>query len=231
MQTTRFLVIHHTYTDVEVALYSNETMIASLSATHRNSSKNLVLTVQKILDQQSIALSDCSFIAVNQGPGPFTTLRVVLATVNGLAYASKIPLVGVNCLEAFIEEYQRTTGDYLVALLNAYCDDLYYAIEDRKRQQREVGCMHSSDLAKKLAALNGSCTLIGNGVSLHRSLFEESLKEKLFIPQPLPEATSLQALARHAWHVWRTQGSQETSLMPLYLKATSAKVSVHIQET
>ncbi len=46
---------------------------------------------------------DLAFIAAHQGPAPFTTLRVCLTTVNGFAFATGMPLIGINGLQELVE--------------------------------------------------------------------------------------------------------------------------------
>ena len=45
-------------------------------------------------------LDDVSLLAVGLGPGAFTGLRVGLATIQGLAFARNLPVVGISALDA-----------------------------------------------------------------------------------------------------------------------------------
>ena len=57
-----------------------------------------------------------AFVAAHQGPAPFTTLRVCLTTVNGFAFATGVPLIGVNGLQELIVQHKRADS-ITVALL------------------------------------------------------------------------------------------------------------------
>ena len=52
------------------------------------------------LEATGLALSDVTLLAVGLGPGAFTGLRVGLATIEGLAFATGVPVVGVSGLDA-----------------------------------------------------------------------------------------------------------------------------------
>jgi tRNA threonylcarbamoyladenosine biosynthesis protein TsaB len=47
-----------------------------------------------------LTVRDLTLLAVGLGPGPFTGLRVGLATIEGLAFATGLPVVGVSGLDA-----------------------------------------------------------------------------------------------------------------------------------
>jgi len=52
------------------------------------------------LEACGLTLGDVTLLAVGLGPGPFTGLRVGLATIEGLAFATGLPVVGVSALDA-----------------------------------------------------------------------------------------------------------------------------------
>ena len=52
------------------------------------------------LEACRLTLGDVTLLAVGLGPGPFTGLRVGLATIEGLAFATGLPVVGVSGLDA-----------------------------------------------------------------------------------------------------------------------------------
>ncbi|MDH7478534.1 MAG: tRNA (adenosine(37)-N6)-threonylcarbamoyltransferase complex transferase subunit TsaD [Syntrophomonadaceae bacterium] len=58
--------------------------------------------IQTALDEAKISFSDLAAVAVTYGPGLVGPLLVGVSTAKALAYALKIPLVGVNHLEGHI---------------------------------------------------------------------------------------------------------------------------------
>ncbi|HEX3025253.1 MAG TPA: tRNA (adenosine(37)-N6)-threonylcarbamoyltransferase complex dimerization subunit type 1 TsaB [Chitinophagaceae bacterium] len=55
--------------------------------------------IKKIIVKKGISFSSIDAVAVTQGPGSYTGLRVGLATAKGLCYALKKPLILINTLE------------------------------------------------------------------------------------------------------------------------------------
>jgi len=56
----------------------------------------LLVKIDKILSQNQVKLDNLKAVIVNQGPGSFTGLRVGISTANALAYALKIPVIGIK---------------------------------------------------------------------------------------------------------------------------------------
>lgn len=54
--------------------------------------------ISDVMKESGYAMSDLAAVAVTQGPGSYTGLRVGLATAKGLCYALNIPLIAENTL-------------------------------------------------------------------------------------------------------------------------------------
>ena len=68
------------------------------------SAKTLAPAIHKLLAQDGLSPKDLHAIAVVQGPGSFTGLRVGIATAKVMAYALKIPIVAVDTLEVIAQQ-------------------------------------------------------------------------------------------------------------------------------
>src|SRR3989338_3322087 len=112
-----FLKLQATYDSIEFALCSNPSIrfahakhsgraeiIKKQFVIKTEACKLLMLKLNELLTSEQKQWSDISFIVVNQGPAPFTTLRALIATVNGISFATRIPLVGVDGLLTFAME-------------------------------------------------------------------------------------------------------------------------------
>jgi len=79
-----YIVINHTSTVYDVALFINHTMHAHSREDKRLTSKMLLTTIETLVERCAITREQLNFIAINQGPGMFSTLRSIIATVNGI---------------------------------------------------------------------------------------------------------------------------------------------------
>jgi tRNA threonylcarbamoyladenosine biosynthesis protein TsaB len=222
-----FLTFHSTYSHIIVALYRDQQLLGVQEEDHKKASKNLLLHTSELLDQHALQLSDCAFIATHTGPGPFTTLRVLISSVNGIAYASNIPLIGVDGLIAFIDEYAAEQGA-TVALLNAFTDDVYYALH-LEGKTVSMGCTSLDDCITSLIPtyLNPTqkITFIGNGALLHADFIAQHVQQPYVLPQPFQTTCSYKAIAKKALQVWLATQKGVDQLLPTYLKNYSARMN------
>lgn len=80
--------------------------------------------VEQALEQARISFADIDLYAVSNGPGSFTGIRVGLAAAQGWAKAFQKPAIGVNLLEAMIEQ-ARPDSDWAVPVLDARRGEFY----------------------------------------------------------------------------------------------------------
>ncbi len=61
--------------------------------------EKLLVEINKLLSAKNYQLKTIRGIAVVTGPGPFTALRIGIATANTLAYGLKVPIIGIKLTE------------------------------------------------------------------------------------------------------------------------------------
>ncbi|BDC35127.1 hypothetical protein Noda2021_10850 [Candidatus Dependentiae bacterium Noda2021] len=214
-----FLTVSNTFDLVQIGLFGNNHLIDSISDDKLYVSKNIILLIDSLLAKNNKKLSDLSFIAANQGPAPYTTLRVVLTTVNGISFSTNIPLIGLDGLELFAQEYMDTHYPQTVIVQNAFNQELYYAL---------VSCQGILSKGYNTASeciqfINetfpcNTIRILGNGYMLHKQLFDEAFGSRIACPQPIPTNPSLSFLGNAAYALWQKEAHQSEQLLPLYLK-------------
>ncbi len=213
------LILQATYDEIQFALYKNEELLSKRSVIKTQSSYFLMNELNKVLHKESTTWSELAFIGVNQGPAPFTTLRALIATVNGIAFATGVGLIGVDGLVCFADEQYKQ--GVTVVLLNAFAQDVYYAVKEG--DTIKTGWQNSKEF---LECLKGNhpdqpITFVGNGVPLHQEKIEKMFGECAFIPTPLPQYPKLDTVAQHCFG----QIEKVPHLTPLYLKTQQYKPS------
>jgi len=87
-----------------VGIVDGEELVAELrtnvAVTH---SERLMAHVDGLLKSARLTIGDIDGFAVNVGPGSFTGLRIGLAAVKGMAYATGKPVAGVGALDALAD--------------------------------------------------------------------------------------------------------------------------------
>ncbi len=213
-----YLAIQTTYEQLEMGLFKNNQLIEHIKEDKKQASKLVIEHLTALLKNHAVELADLSFIAVNQGPAPFTSLRVVIATVNGLAFASQVPLVGVDGLAAFMNQYQSSEWPITIGLLNAFNNDVYFAIT-QPEIALQTGCKNIEAFLVELKQQfpDQQLRFIGNGTALFQKEIIATFANNASIPEPLPEYVSLSEVGALALSDWQ-QRITSTQLLPLYLK-------------
>jgi tRNA threonylcarbamoyladenosine biosynthesis protein TsaB len=60
----------------------------------------LTRNIEKVCKHTAIKLANIDAVAISEGPGSYTGLRIGTSTAKGICYALNIPLIGVGSLEA-----------------------------------------------------------------------------------------------------------------------------------
>ena len=98
-----------------VAVVEDDTLIAEYTMNYKKThSQTLLPMLDEIKKAVELELDSIDAIAVAQGPGSFTGLRIGSATAKGLGLALDKPLVGVSTLEALAYNLFATGEDWLI---------------------------------------------------------------------------------------------------------------------
>ncbi len=111
-------------------IYFNENKYFSSSIHLKNShSEKLLIIIDNLMKAAEIQSYQIESIAISEGPGSFTGLRIGMAAAKGLAYGWKIPLIPVPTFEALALEisglYRSGTNFFIVNKVNK--DEVYIA--------------------------------------------------------------------------------------------------------
>jgi tRNA threonylcarbamoyladenosine biosynthesis protein TsaB len=83
-----------------VALWNDDGPVAARSfAQAMNLSSRLVPTIQWLLLDEGLEVTDLGGISISLGPGSFTGLRIGIATAKTLAQALDVPIIGIPTIE------------------------------------------------------------------------------------------------------------------------------------
>lgn len=141
-------------------------------------SSSIIPTIKNVLHKADIDLSAIDGFGVGLGPGSFTSLRVGVSTVKGLAFALNKPVVGISSLDVIAT---GLPGDY--SSLCVICDarrDLVYAcfyekVGKRLKQKSDYMLLPPVDVIKKIKE---KTIFVGDGITM---LAKENLVKENFV--------------------------------------------------
>lgn len=202
------IIAQSSYTHIEVGLHAKNQLIRSATIEKKDACAQLVPTLDALLDKEGVTLGDVTRIIVNLGPAPFSSLRTVITTMNGISFAAGIPLVGVSVFDALNYEYNSENVCELLIVLRAYSKEYYYGFYAPEKEP-VIGMCASSQLPP--ITLSAKVQIIG-----HQDALAPELQQNFKIT-PVTYA-SLEAVAQAGINKIKLQEPALHHLSPLYIK-------------
>jgi tRNA threonylcarbamoyladenosine biosynthesis protein TsaB len=102
--------------------------------------KSLAPIVESLLNDLGISIKDLSAIAISEGPGSYTGLRVGVSFAKGICYASNIPLISISSLESVAQNAINLASkndisyQYIIPMIDARRMEVYSCIYNKKME-------------------------------------------------------------------------------------------------
>lgn len=105
--------------------------IREIATQNFSHAEKLHVFIEEIFAETNLKLQDLSAIAVSQGPGSYTGLRIGVSAAKGLCYALSVPLISVDTLELLARKIDIKNG-IIVPMIDARRMEVYSAFFDSK---------------------------------------------------------------------------------------------------
>ncbi|WP_078433167.1 tRNA (adenosine(37)-N6)-threonylcarbamoyltransferase complex dimerization subunit type 1 TsaB [Metabacillus halosaccharovorans] len=218
------LAIDTTNNVLGVAIVNGETVIGEyITNLKKNHSVRAMPAIERLLHDCDFTPKDLEKIIVATGPGSYTGVRIGVSIAKTMAWALKIPIVGVSSLET-------------LAANGRYFDGLISPVFDARRGQVYTGLYqyHNSELVtvhkdqnllltdwiEHLYKSDKNVLFLGNDVHIHKDTIIELLGDRAVIGNvslhnPRPAELGLIGIKREATDVH--------NLVPNYIRLAEAE--------
>ena len=207
-------------------LEDNKLLAESYQNTGLTHSQTLMVMAEDMLKAAGKTMADVSAVAVAEGPGSFTGVRIGVAAAKGLAWGGELPCYGVSTLEAMALTLGIYEG-YICACMDARRNQVYNAlfyvnsgILERATEDRAIAL---ADLKTELEHLDGPVFLVGDGSDLTFSTLKDAIPS-LVLPSEhrMHQRASGVALAA-AKKIAAGDSGDAASMTPNYLRLSQAE--------
>ena len=170
-----------------VALTENGKLLGeSYQNTGLTHSQTLMVMAEDLLKQCGKTVSDLNAVAVAEGPGSFTGVRIGVAAAKGLAWGGEIACYGVSTLEAKARSLGVYRG-YVCPCMDARRQQVYNAVFyadagklERRTPDRAIAL---ADLAEELKNCEEPVFLVGDGANLCYNTLSKEVPNLILPPE------------------------------------------------
>ena len=207
-----------------VALFDGSTLLGEqYQNTGLTHSQTLLVMAQDLIRQCGKTPQDVEAVAVANGPGSFTGVRIGVAAAKGFAWGGEVPIYGVSTLEAMALGLGIYDG-YVCPVMDARRAQVYNALFYVNRgvmtRQTPDRAIALEDLKKELENLEKPVFLVGDGSILCYNTLQEAVKNLVLPPEERMHqravGVGLAALAQAA-------PDNAAGLSPNYLRLSQAE--------
>jgi tRNA threonylcarbamoyladenosine biosynthesis protein TsaB len=185
-----------------------------------------VLIAELLIDCQ-LHFSDLNAVAISEGPGSYTGLRIGASAAKGFCYALGIPLISINTLaiyyQTLLENKQLTLDDNLIASIDARRDEIYFAAFKNAKLVIATQAKVLNDSFTELFHQKENYFVCGSGAQKTY----DHLKDKITVKILELESIASQYMISLAWQKFNNQHFEDTAYFePNYVKPffTTAKI-------
>ena len=200
-----------------------QTIASRINRENTNHARFLSIFVKELLDELKQRTLTLDAVALSEGPGSYTGLRIGASTAKGLCYGYDIPLIPIATTEvlcaSLMAKNEVQDGEWLLPMIDARRMEVYTALY---RVQNGVPVLQGDIAAKVIESAEsleygqGRNVFFGDGAAKCKELLAEKAD---FIGDIVPDAADMGPLAERYWQEKKVvEGKDLAYYEPFYLK-------------
>lgn len=218
------LAVDTSTTQIGLALYNeNEVLAEMVWSSKQHHTTQLASALSDLMKRCDVTMDKVQALGVAIGPGSFTSLRVGLSLVKGIAFAKNIPVIGIPTLDV-IAFAQPLSKNPLIAVLQAGRTRLAFSeYKGDKKQWQASGEVRSGSVDELLSQVEESTLVAGELTSDQRKIISKHKKVSLASPADCVRKPSV--LAELAWaRLQKNDVDDVATLAPIYLHVAGTPI-------
>lgn len=211
------LAVDTSTTQMGLALYDGAQILGEYAwRSGQRHTVELAPAIADLLTRCAVTMDDVNVLGVALGPGSFTSLRVGLALVKGLALARRIPLIGIPTLDILAHAQPASELPLAVAIQAGRGRYALGWYKVSSKQWQAQGAARVVTLEALMAEVQSPSVVCGEFTAEVRQKI--MLNENMRLVSPANSIRRPAVLAELAWARWQNNDvDDEASLAPIYL--------------
>jgi len=201
------------------ALLINDDIISRYQFAPRKHAELILPMVDELLAEAGLRLADLDALAFGRGPGAFTGVRIAAGVIQGLAYATNLPVIPISTLAALAQGVDAE-HQHIISAIDARMGEIYWGLYTRNDAGQIVAA--SDEVVSKPEDLVIADDVryfgTGSGWKTYASILTDKLQDQLtgFADDRFPDARDILTLARTEFEQGRTVSADQA--LPVYLR-------------
>jgi len=224
---TRILAIETSTEGCSVALSAGSEVLERFELAPMKHAELILPFVRGVLADAGCAVGDVDVIAFGRGPGSFTSLRIGIGVVQGLAWGADVPVVPVSSLQAVaqaaFENVAVAAADHVLVAMDARMHEVFHAVfrRDDHGVAQPLGEERVTAPADLAAPEVNAFIAAGNGFARYVELEPLAAAAVARQPELWPRAGMVLALARQWLKTHEPLPPEQAQ--PVYIRNTVAE--------
>lgn len=127
---------------VSVAKNGETVLCREIAEEGYSHAEKLHVFIEEVIAESGISVQDLAAVAVSQGPGSYTGLRIGVSAAKGLCFALNIPLIAVDTLQTLASKASVSEGKIIPMLdarrMEVYSEIFNYDLKAEREIQAEI---------------------------------------------------------------------------------------------
>ncbi|WP_445710397.1 tRNA (adenosine(37)-N6)-threonylcarbamoyltransferase complex dimerization subunit type 1 TsaB [Flavobacterium sp.] len=160
---------------VSIAKEGKTILCKEIAEANFSHAEKLHVFIEEILNETNLTFKDLKAVAVSQGPGSYTGLRIGVSSAKGLCYALGLPLIAIDTLELLARRISIEEG-VIIPMIDARRMEAYTSLFDKdynKIRKTEAEVINEASYEEIKTAIH----LVGDGIMK----FKEVLTNDKFV--------------------------------------------------